>query len=558
MSATTPSLRTETPLALGTRGVATQQAATVVSGALLDALRDLLGADHVIVDAEERAFYSTDVYRRAAFDAALVIRPRTVEALAAAVALCTDAGMVVIPRGGGLSYTGGFLPARAGSVIVDMLLLTRIVEINEIDMFVTVECGATWKSLYEALKARGLRTPYFGPMSGHGSTVGGALSQGSVFLGSTQYGTTAESVLGLDVVLADGSVVTTGSAGGEHAPGPFFRHYGPDLTGLFLHDAGALGFKARATLKLIKTPACSGFIAFTFGNPADLYAAMSEISRRGLAAECFGADPYIWGMRLWDDDLGRDVGRMVGVIKSGRGLTGGIKDAVRMAVTGRKALADVEYAMNVAIDGRCPAEVDFALAEVRTIGSAKGREIEATVPRMIRGAPFMPPNDVLGPKGHRWAPSHGIAPHSRIAALTDDLVAFLDARRDVLEGHRIECGYVVFAISTTAVLLEPMFYWPDARENYHERVIAPAHLAKLPVLPADPAAAEVMRHLRDDLTRFWMEHGCAHLQVGKTYRYLESRQPAVRTLLEQLKAAVDPRGLVNPGSLGLAAREDSA
>jgi FAD/FMN-containing dehydrogenase len=43
-----------------------------------------------------------------------------------------------------------------------------------------------------------------------------------------------------------------------------------------------------------------------------------------------------------------------------------------------------------------------------------------------------------------------------------------------------------------------------------------------------------------------------HLQIGKTYRYLESRQPAVRTLLDQIKAAVDPKGLMNPGSLGLA------
>jgi FAD/FMN-containing dehydrogenase len=517
----------------------------------LAALRALLGPEGVITDAAERAFYSTDVYRHAAFDAELVLRPASVELLAAAVALCTGAGLAVIPRGGGLSYTGGFLPAQAGSVIVDMQGLDRIVEINETDMYVTVECGATWKSLYEALKPRGLRTPYFGPMSGYASTVGGALSQGSVFLGSTQYGTTADSVLGLELVLADGSRLVTGSAGGLHDPGPFFRHYGPDLTGLFLHDAGALGFKARATLRLMKTPAYSGFIGFTFGRQADLFAAMSEISRRGLAAECYAADPYIWGMRLWDDDLHRDVSRVLGVLKSGRSLGSGIKDAVRMAVGGRKALADVEYAMNVAIDGKCQAEVDHALEQVRAIGSAQGREIEATVPRMVRGAPFMPPNDVLGPKGQRWAPSHGIAPHSRIATVADALVAFFAERSELLQRHGIEWGYVAFAISTTAVLLEPMLYWPGAREPYHERVITPSHLAKLPVLPPDPAAAAAMQQLRDDLTRFWMTQGCAHLQIGKTYRYLESRQGPVRELLQSLKAAVDPRGLLNPGSLGL-------
>jgi FAD/FMN-containing dehydrogenase len=520
--------------------------------AALRALRALVGEANVVVDAQERSYYSTDVYRRAAFDAEVVVRPRTVDELAAAVAICTDAGLAVIPRGGGLSYTGGFLPVRAGSAIFDLLLLNRIVEINATDMFVTVECGTTWKQLHEALKPLGLRTPYFGPMSGYASTVGGALSQGSVFLGSTQYGTTAESVLSLDLVLADGTLLATGSAGGSTSANPFFRHYGPDITGLFLHDAGALAFKARATLRLMTAPSHSGYLGFTFSHQADLLKAMSAISRRGLAAECYGADPYIWGMRLWDDDLQRDAGRLLGVIKTGRGLTGGIKDAVRMAVAGRKALQDVVYAMNVAIDGRSQPEIDHAMAEIRHIASGgAGREIEATVPRMVRGAPFMPPNDVLGPRGQRWAPSHGIAPHSRSVALADALVGFFDERSALLQQYGIEWGYVVFAISTNAILLEPMLYWPDARHPYHERVITPSHLAKLPVLPPDPAAAAAVAELRADLARFWMAQGCAHLQIGKTYRYLESRQAPLRALLQQLKAALDPRGLVNPGSLGL-------
>jgi FAD/FMN-containing dehydrogenase len=517
----------------------------------IERLIALLGAQNVIVDKTERAFYSTDVYRRADVDAALVIRPGTVEELAQAVRLCTDYGAPVIPRGGGLSYTGGFLPTQPGSVIVDMLRLDRIVEINQTDMYVTVECGASWKSLYEALKPLGLRTPYFGPMSGYMSSVGGALSQGSIFLGSTQYGSVAESVLGLEVVTADGSIVTTGSAGGENDAGPFFRNYGPDLTGLFLQDAGALGFKARATLKLLQTPEHSAFVSFTFANHADLLASMSEVARRGLAAECYGADPYIWGMRLWDTDLSRDLKRVAGVVKAGRTLMKGLGDGLRMAMAGREALQDVEYAMNVAVDGRTEAEVQFALSEIRAIALAKGREVEATVPRAVRGTPFLPPNDVLGPKGERWAPSHGIAPHSRIVAVTDGLHAFFEERADLLKQHRVEWGYVTFAISTTAIILEPMLYWPGARELYHERIITPAHLDKLPKLDPAPEAADFMRQLRSDLSRFWVDQGCVHLQIGKTYRYLESRQPPVRALVEGLKTLVDPHGLVNPGALGL-------
>jgi FAD/FMN-containing dehydrogenase len=517
----------------------------------IERLIALLGSKNVIVDKTERAFYSTDVYRRADVDAALVIRPGTVEELSQAVRLCTDYGAPVIPRGGGLSYTGGFLPTQPGSVIVDMLRLDRIVEINRTDMYVTVECGASWKSLYEALKPLGLRTPYFGPMSGYMSSVGGALSQGSIFLGSTQYGSVADSVLGLEVVTADGSIVTTGSAGGENDAGPFFRNYGPDLTGLFLQDAGALGFKARATLKLLQTPEHSAFVSFTFANHADLLASMSEVARRGLAAECYGADPYIWGMRLWDTDLSRDLKRVAGVVKAGRTFMKGLGDGLRMAMAGRAALQDVEYAMNVAVDGRTEAEVQFALSEIRAIALAKGKEVEATVPRAVRGTPFLPPNDILGPKGQRWAPSHGIAPHSRIVAVTDGLHAFFEERADLLKQHGVEWGYVTFAISTTAIILEPMLYWPGARELYHERIITPAHLEKLPKLDPSPEAADFMRQLRSDLSRFWVDQGCVHLQIGKTYRYLESRQPPVRALVEGLKALVDPHGLVNPGSLGL-------
>ena len=517
----------------------------------LAALRHLLGAENVISEDCYLSFYSTDIYRRADIDAVLVLRPGSVEELAGAIRLCTEHGLPVIPRGGGLSYTGGFLPVRADSVIIDMQRLNRIVEVNATDMYVTVECGATWKALHDRLTPLGLRTPYFGPMSGFASTVGGALSQGSIFLGSTQYGTTAESVLSLSLVLADGSIVETGSAGAIGQASPFFRNYGPDLTGLFLHDGGALAFKARSTLRLMKAPDFTGFVSFTFGCHADLLTAMSEVSRSGLAAECYGADPYIWGMRLWDDDLMRDMKRLAGVVKAGRSLLAGLISGARMALKGRRALDTAGYVMNVAVDGNCAAAVDASLAHIRRIAKG-GREIEPTVPRAVRGTPFLEPNDLLGPKGQRWAPSHGIVPHSRAVALVDALKLFCAARKESFELHGIEWGFVPFAISTNAILIEPMFYWPDARDAYHERMIAPSHLGKLPVLPPNPEAAEAMRVLRQDLTRFWMEQGCVHLQIGKTYRYMESRQPGIRTLLEQIKAAVDPKGRMNPGSLGFA------
>jgi hypothetical protein len=84
-------------------------------------------------------------------------------------------------------------------------------------------------------------------------------------------------------------------------------------------------------------------------------------------------------------------------------------------------------------------------------------------------------------------------------------------------------------------------------------MIEPDYLAKLPEQPDNPAATAAMRALRAGLTDLFMREGCVHVQIGKTYRFLESRDPVTRRVIERLKAAVDPGGRVNPGSLGLAA-----
>jgi FAD/FMN-containing dehydrogenase len=526
------------------------QLADLDSASLEAELTALLSSEHIKSNNDDLVFFSTDVYRRADSDAVLVIRPPSAALLAQAIQLCVSRGYAVVPRGAGLSYTGGFLPVGQRTVIVDLSGLTKILTINQEDMYVTVETGCSWRQLYEALRPLGLRTPYFGPMSGYASTVGGALSQGSVFLGSTQFGTTAESALGLEVALADGTLLTTGSAGGQTCDSPFFRTYGPDLTGLFLNDCGAFGIKTKASLRLIKTPEYSGFLTFTFDSHNDLLAAMSEVSRQSLAAECYGADPYIWNMRLWNNDVGTDLTRLAGVVKANRSVIGGIKDAVRMATAGRRALDDVEFAMNVAIDGDSQGEIDTAMARIRKI-ARKGREVEASAPRAVRGTPFLPPDDLLGPRGQRWAPIHGIAPHSRAAAIVEAMHQYFTRRAEAISDLGIEWGYVTFAVSTTAILIEPMLYWPGTRELYHERMITPSRLAKLDTYPDSPEVSAMVKSIREDLIALWRDNGCAHLQIGKTYPFLETRRPEPLALLTALKRHVDPHGRMNPKSIGL-------
>ena len=137
------------------------------------------------------------------------------------------------------------------SLIVDLRALDRIEEINAEDAYVVVQAGVTWASLHEMLKKQGLRTPFWGPLSGLLATVGGALSQGSTFLGSGRYGSVGDTVLGMELLQVDGTCLRTGSwAAGANAL-PFARYFGPDLTGLFVGDAGSLAIKVRASLRVI-------------------------------------------------------------------------------------------------------------------------------------------------------------------------------------------------------------------------------------------------------------------------------------------------------------------
>ena len=106
-----------------------------------------------------------------------------------------------------MSYTQGYQPSRSDSMLIDLRRMDQILEINAEDMLVRVEAGGPWKKLFEALQAANCRTPYFGPLSGMYATIGGALSQNSLFLGSGLYNTVAESALGLKGVIADGSVL---------------------------------------------------------------------------------------------------------------------------------------------------------------------------------------------------------------------------------------------------------------------------------------------------------------------------------------------------------------
>jgi FAD/FMN-containing dehydrogenase len=519
--------------------------------AMKTSLAAIVGAAQVHDDAARRDLFSQDIWSHGTHTVPLVVAPASVEELSKVVAAATRAGWSIAPRGGGMSYTSGYVPATANTLALDLGHLNRIVTIRADDMTVTVEAGCTWAALHEALSKLGLRTPFWGAMSGLMSTVGGGLSQLNAMFGAGHYGTTSESVVALTVVLADGRVLRTGARGAD-GNSPFYRHYGPDLAGLFCGDCGVFGVKAEITLRLIRTPAHEAYASFAFKTGRELIAAMAEIARAGVASETCAFDPGLTRVRMQRSSLGSDLKTLGAVVGKQKSLVKGLVEAGRIALAGRDFIEDETYPLHVISEGRCAAAAEDDIAQVRRIAlAAGGAEIENSIAKIIRAQPFPPLNSVLGPRGERWVPVHGVAPLSAAAQVFEDCEAVLHGMSAEFEREGVSTAYLFTHLSTNALIVEPVFYWPEERQAIHVAAMEPEHVAKLPVLAANAKATAVVTEARARLNAVFLRHGCGHFQIGRAYPYRESRDAASWQLIEAVKAAVDANGALNPGVLGL-------
>ena len=517
----------------------------------LDHLTQQLGTDAVSGDDDARAFMSQDIWA-VGETAVAVVTPRSVEELSEAVKAAHARGLVLNPRGGGMSYTRGYTPDRDNVAILDMSKMDDIIEINAEDMYVTVEAGCTWKTLHDALTPLGLRTPFWGPLSGISSTVGGGLSQNNAFFGAATHGGSVESVLALTVVLADGTVVKTGTAGTKGAK-PFYRHYGPDLTGLFLGDTGSLGFKAEATLRLITAPDSEDWASFEWDGRQTWSECMAEMGRLGLACELFGFDPNLQRVRMTRASLMADAGALRNVVTRNKGgLLKGLKEGAKVALAGRAFMEDVAYSLHWVVEGHSDAEVAARMQTLREVALRHGgREIENSIPKIIRANPFTPLNNILGPQGERWVPIHGIVAMGDGPDCLAEIDAMFERLKPRLDALEIQHGYLLTTMREQGYLIEPVFIWPEELFPIHEATVERSTLKRITRFKTNPDATALVEEARQAILDIFERFGAAHFQIGRTYRYAQTREPATLELLEGIKRLLDPEGRVNPGSLGL-------
>ena len=493
-------------------------------------------------DPSAREKLGHDVFARGVTPAG-VLRPTSIEALGAGIRAAAEQGLAIVPRGGGMSYTGGYVTDCSDSVVIDTTGMNRILAINQTDMTVTVEAGCTWSALYEALHPLGLRTPLWGTLSGIKAAIGGGASQNGTFWGARN-GTIADSVLSYRVVLADGSVMDTGK--------PFFRGFGPDLTGLFGGDCGALAVKAHVTLPLIREAEAFAYGSFAFDTPADYCAAMSEIARCGLATESFGFDPFLQAQRMRRDSLAADAKSLVTMMKAQGGFWRAIKEGATVVAAGRSFLDEAKFSIHCLAEARTQAGADEDMRRISAIVAANnGREVENTIPKVLRANPFPPVNSMVGPDGGRWLPVHGLVPHSRALQTIEALVALFEANEPEMERLEIGAGYMFLTAGVTGFLIEPCFYWPDELWSLHTESVEPAHLAKLNRYPPNPEARAVVERLRQGVIDVISAMDGVHFQIGRTYPLEQRSDPRAWQLLKALKAELDPQGRMNPGVLGL-------
>jgi FAD/FMN-containing dehydrogenase len=514
-------------------------------------LKQIVGVDGVRTDISTRALHSQDIWSVAAQTVDAVVSPISLEQLSGVLAAASQAGYAIAPRGGGMSYTSAYIPKTARTVSLDLSKMNRILDIDADNMTVTVEAGCTWAALDAALAPKGLRTPFWGPMSGLKSTIGGGLSQLNAMFGAGHYGTSSESMIALTVVLSNGRILRTGGRADGDAK-PFYRNYGPDLAGLFCGDAGVFGVKAEITLRLMRRPQHEGYVSFAFDTGAELLSAMAEMARAGLASEMCAFDPGLTKVRMKRASLATDMKVLQSVIAKEKSFGQGLISAAKIAMGGRDFIEAEEFSVHVVCEGRSRTGVAEDLDAARAIAKARGgREIENTIAKVIRAHPFPPLNSILGPEGERWAPVHGVASLSQAPVLLAEVEALFETMAPAFEKHGIYIGYLFTSMSTNALIVEPVFYWPEARNAVIEGAMEASHLARLPTLAPNPEATAVVAQARQGVIDICAKLGCGHFQIGRSYPYRQSRDAASWDLLETLKGALDPARALNPEALGL-------
>ena len=240
--------------------------------ALIADLQAFLPAERIVVDHASLRAYDRDAltaYRQLPL---LVVLPDNVEEVSRILALCNQRNIKVVARGAGTSLSGGALPLEDG-VLLSLGRFNKILDIDYDNRCVTAQSGVTNLSISEAVAEQNF---YYAPdpSSQLACTIGGNVAENSGGVHCLKYGMTTNNILGLEMVLMDGTII---ELGGKHLDAD-----GYDLLGLLTGSEGLLGVITRVTVRILPRPEVARAVLLGFDNNEDAGQVVGDIIAAGI------------------------------------------------------------------------------------------------------------------------------------------------------------------------------------------------------------------------------------------------------------------------------------
>ncbi|MFI5023181.1 MAG: FAD-linked oxidase C-terminal domain-containing protein, partial [Alphaproteobacteria bacterium] len=309
----------------------TPDAATIARrGAIAAQLRAIVGDAAVIESEDERRAYETDALTAYHALPLLVVLPSTTEEVSRIMAYCHRENLKIVPRGAGTSLSGGALPLEDG-IILGLSKFNRILEVDFDNRCAVAQPGVTNLGITNAVQDKGF---YYAPdpSSQIACSIGGNVAENSGGVHCLKYGLTTNNVLGVEMVLIDGTVIRLG---GKHLDSS-----GYDFLGVMVGSEGMLGVVTEVTVRLLRKPTTARAVLVGFS---------SNESAGQCVASIIGAGIIPGGMEMMDKPA---IHAVEDFVHAGYPL-------------------DVEALLIVELDGP-PAEVDHLIGRVEQIAKQCG------------------------------------------------------------------------------------------------------------------------------------------------------------------------------------------
>jgi glycolate oxidase len=239
---------------------------------IIAGLGKILPADCLVTTLDERRAFETDAltaYRHVPLAVAL---PRSTEEVAAVLRYCHESGVKVVARGAGTSLSGGAIP-QEDAIVLGLSKLNKILDVNFPGRTMRVQSGVTNLAITEAVSAEGF---FYAPdpSSQLACTIGGNIAMNSGGAHCLKYGVTTNNILGVRMVLMDGTVF---ELGGESLDSP-----GLDLLGLMIGSEGQLGIVTEATVRILRAAEAARPVLFGFETSEAAGACVAAIIGAGI------------------------------------------------------------------------------------------------------------------------------------------------------------------------------------------------------------------------------------------------------------------------------------